>query len=275
MVCKAKGHLEFNLARGWEARRKAFCTPIISKKKIMLWKMWADCWVWKGSWQRRGQEQPRYSITPTPQSFLEDPRSWDYRKSLEQEDLPLLEENRVRKHLNKLGICKNLGPNRMQPLSTEGAHWCHCKADLNYLKDHGIWGRFLRTEKKQNITLIFKTCKKIWGTTCWSAASVPMKKQVVLETIFKCIKKVIGEMESKIMLELNSFPQFPQLMYEKRVVEFVYLNFIKAFNTVTHKILTGKMIGRQRDELKTGWTAGFQGFWSAPGSPAGDQSQVV
>lgn len=273
MVCKAKAHLEFNLASGWEARRKAsFCTSIISKRRFCCEKcgLTAECERGTGNKGHRNSQGTQHLLLLSLFWKIPDPettgKAWSKKTYLCWKRI-------VRKHLNKLDIHKNLGPNRMQPLSTEGACWCHCKANLNYLWKTMAFGILRSPEKKHNVTLIFKTCKKTWGTTCWSAAPVPLKEQVVLETIFKCINyKVIGEMEREIMLVLNSFPQ---LVYEKRVVEFVYLNFIKAFNIATHKILTGKMIGKQWDELKTGWTARFQGFWSAAGSPVGDQPQVV
>lgn len=39
-----------------------------------------------------------------------------------------------------------------------------------------------------------------------------------------------------------------------RPVDMVYLGFRKAFDTVPHKILTGKLLQPGLDEHRTGWT---------------------
>lgn len=133
MVCKDKAHLEFNLASGWEARRKAsFCTSIISKRRFCCEKcgLTAECERGTGNEGHRNSQDTQHLLLLSLFWKIPDPETTGKAWS---KTTYLCWKRIVRKHLNKLDIHKNLGPNRMQPLSTEGACWCHCKANLNYL----------------------------------------------------------------------------------------------------------------------------------------------
>lgn len=86
-----------------------------------------------------------------------------------KEDLPLMEENHVREHLNELYVRKSMGIDRLHPkmlrLVSLKRHF-----QLS-LKGHGNWGRFLKTGREQMSLLSSRWERKIQETASWSVLS--------------------------------------------------------------------------------------------------------
>lgn len=153
-----------------------------------------------------------------------------------------MKEDQVREHLNRSDIAKSMGPNGMHhkcwaswllPL------WGHSWLDL---KGHGCQERFLGTGRKKML-ILRRARRKIQGTASSVLASVLEK--VMKWIIWKpLLKEVIwnsqhGFVKQKLCLIMPLYNEITSLVDEKRAGGDVYLDFSKAFNSVSHSILTG------------------------------------
>ena len=132
--------------------------------------------------------------------------------------------------------------------------------------------------RKANVTPIFKKGKKEdpGNYRPVSLTSIPGKvmEQLILEAIIKQVeeKKVIrssqhGFTKGKSCLTnlIAFYDGMAGWVDEGRAVDVVYINFSKAFDTVSHNILLGKLrkMSGQWDGLRTGWMEELRGLSSA------------
>ncbi|PKU40584.1 rna-directed dna polymerase from mobile element jockey-like [Limosa lapponica baueri] len=110
-----------------------------------------------------------------------------------------------------------------------------------------------------------------------SLTSVPGKvmEQIILSTIAQCMNdtQVIrpsqqGFMRGRSCLTnlISFYDKVTRLVDEGKAVDVVYLDFSKAFDTVSHSILLEKLdahglMGVLSAGLKTGWRAGPRECW--------------
>ncbi|GAB0192666.1 mitochondrial enolase superfamily member 1 [Grus japonensis] len=174
-----------------------------------------------------------------------------------KEDFPLVEEDRVREHLGKLNTHKSMGMKL---------------TDVNAKPLSIIFERSRRTGevpedwRKASITPVFKKGKKEdpGNYKLVGLSSIPGKvmEQLILGVINKHVeeKKVTGSGQhgfTKGKLCLTNLIAFYDGMIdcvdEGRAVDAVYLNFSKAFDTVSHNILIDKLRKCGLDEWTMMW----------------------
>jgi len=101
--------------------------------------------------------------------------------------------------------------------------------------------------RKANVTPVFKKSKKEYPGNYRpvSLPSIPgkMMKQLILEVIIK-------QVEEKV---IRSSQHGLTIGYEGRAVDVIYLDFSKAFDTVSHNILLGKLRKCGLDEWSVRW----------------------
>ncbi|GAB0209533.1 mitochondrial enolase superfamily member 1 [Grus japonensis] len=183
-----------------------------------------------------------------------------------KEDLPLVEEDRVRDRLGKLNIHKSMGPDGMYPQVLKEL------ADVIARPLSIIFERSWRTGevpedwRKASVTLVLKKGKKEdpGNYRPVSLTSIPGKvmEQLILGVINKHVeeKEVIGSGQhgfTKGKLCLTNVIAFYDGMTgwvdEGRAVDVVYLDFSKAFDTVSHNILISKLRKCGLDEWILRW----------------------
>ncbi|GAB0209855.1 mitochondrial enolase superfamily member 1 [Grus japonensis] len=187
-------------------------------------------------------------------------------KVLRKEDLPLVEEDRVREHLGKLNIHKSMGPNGMHPRVLREL------ADVIARPLSIIFERSWRTGevpedgRKANVTPVFKKGRKEGPGNYRpvSLTSIPGKvmEQLILGVISKHVeeKKVIrsgqhGFTKGKSCLtnQIAFYDGMTGWVDEGRAVDVVYLDFSKVCDTISHNILIGKLRKCELDEWTVRW----------------------
>ncbi|GAB0204010.1 mitochondrial enolase superfamily member 1 [Grus japonensis] len=188
-----------------------------------------------------------------------------------KEDLPLVEEDQVREHLGKLDIHKSMGPDGMHP------HVLRELADVIARPLSIIFERSWRTGevpedwRKANVTLVFKKDRKEdqGNYRPVSLTSIPgkMMEELILGVINKHVeeKKVTGSGQhgfTKGKSCLTNLIAFYDGMTgwvdEGRAVDVVYLDFSKAFDTVSHNILISKLRKCGLDEWSVRWVENWR-----------------
>jgi len=171
-----------------------------------------------------------------------------------KEALPLVEEDCVKDHLSNLDNHKSMGPDGMHPQALREL------ADVIAEPLSIIFERSWRTGevsedwRKASVTPVFKMGKKEdpGNYRPVSLAFIPgkMMEQLILEVIIKQVeeKKVIRSSQhgftkgKSCLINLIAFyDDMTGWVDEGRAVDVVCLNFSKAFDTVSHNILLGKL----------------------------------
>jgi len=160
----------------------------------------------------------------------------------------------VRDHLSKLNTHISMGPDGMHPQVLR--ELADATAQLLSIIFERSWrtGEVPEDWRKANVTLIFKKGKKEapGNHRLVSLTSIPgkMMEQLILEVIIKQVeeKKVIRSSQdgfTKGISSLTNLIAFYDGMTgwvdEGRAVDVFYLDFSKAFDTVPHNILLGKL----------------------------------
>ncbi|GAB0184165.1 mitochondrial enolase superfamily member 1 [Grus japonensis] len=185
-----------------------------------------------------------------------------------KEDFPLVKEDQVRDHLGKLDTHKSMGPDGMHPRVLREL------ADVIARPLSIIFERSWRTGEvpedwrtaKPNVTPVFKKGKEEDPGNCSpvSLTSIPGKatEQLILGVISKHVeeKKVTRSGQhgfTRVKSCLTNLIAFYDGMTgwvdEGRAVDVVYLDFSKAFDTVSHNILIGKLRKCGLDEWTVRW----------------------
>jgi len=183
-----------------------------------------------------------------------------------KEDLPLVKEHQDRAHFNKLDTHKSMGPDGMHP------RVLRVLADVIVEPLSIIFERSWRTGevpedwRKANVTSVFKKGKKEdpGNHRLVNLTSIPGKvmEQLSLDVISKQAeeKKVIrssqqGFTKGKSCLTnlIAFYDDMTGGVDEGRAVDVVYLDFSKAFDTVSHNILLGKLKKRELDKRTARW----------------------
>ena len=173
-----------------------------------------------------------------------------YRK----DDFPLVEEDCVRDSLSDLDVHKSMGPDGMHPRVLR--ELADVIAEPLFVIFERSWrtGEVLEDWRKASVTPTFKKGKKEdpGSYRLVSLTSIPGKvmEQLTLEVIIKQVeeKKVIrssqhGFTKGKSYLTnlIAFYNGMTRWVDEGRAVDVVYLVFSKAFDTVSHNILLGKL----------------------------------
>ncbi|PKU28730.1 rna-directed dna polymerase from mobile element jockey-like [Limosa lapponica baueri] len=124
-----------------------------------------------------------------------------------------------------------------------------------------------------------------------SLTSVPGKvmEEIILSAIMGCMKdnqeirpSQYGLMKDRSSLTnlISFYDKMTRLVDEGKAVDVVYLDFRKAFDTLSHSILLEKLAARGLDGyihrwVKTGWRARPTEWWGMELNPVGSRSRVV
>jgi len=183
-----------------------------------------------------------------------------------EDDFPLVEEDCVRDHLSNLDAHKSMGPDGMHPRVLREL------ADIVAEPPSIIFERSWRTGevpedwRKVHITPIFKKGKKEdpgnYRSVSLTSILGKMMEQLILEVIIKQVeeKKVIrsskhGFTKGKSCLTnlIAFYDGVTVWVDDGRAVDVVYLDFSKAFNTVSQNILISKLRKCGLDEWSVRW----------------------
>ncbi|GAB0208442.1 mitochondrial enolase superfamily member 1 [Grus japonensis] len=267
---KAKAHLELNLAREVKDNEKGFFKYISIKRKTR--ENVGPLLNEAGALVMEDTEKVEllnafFSSVFTAEANPQETQTLEVgEKVLRKEDLPLVEEDRVRDHLGNLNIHKSMGPDGMHP------HVLRELADVIAKPLSIIFERSWRTGevpedwRKANVTPVFKKGKKEdpGNYRPVSLTSIPgkMMEQLTLGVIYKYVeeKKVTGSGQhgftkgKSCLTNLIAFYDgMTGLVDEGRAVDVVYLDLSKAFDTVSHNILIGKLRKCGLDEWTVRW----------------------
>jgi len=172
----------------------------------------------------------------------------------------------VTDHLSNLDTHKSMGPDGMHPRVLR--ELADVIAEPLSIIFERSWrtGEVAQDWRTANVTPIFKKGKKEdpGNYRPVSLTSMPgkMMEQLILEAIIKQVeeKKVIrssqhGFTKGKLCLTnlTASYNGITRWIDEERAVDVVYLDFSKAFDTVSHNILLGKLRKCGLDEWSVKW----------------------
>ncbi|GAB0176329.1 mitochondrial enolase superfamily member 1 [Grus japonensis] len=188
------------------------------------------------------------------------------KKVWRKEDFPFVQADWVRDHLGKFDIHKSMGPNGMHPQVLRELADVIAKP-LSIISERS-WrtGEVPEDWRKASVTPVFRKGKKedLGNYRPVSLTSIPGKvmEQLILEVISKHVeeKKVIGSgqhgftKEKSCLTNLIAFyDSMTGWVDEGRAVDVVYLDFSKAFDTISHNILIGKLRKCGLDEWTVRW----------------------
>jgi len=216
---KAKVHLELNLAEKAELLN-AFFSSVFSAK---------------------AGPQESQALEVREEAYRED-------------DLPLVEEDCVRDHLNNLDAHKSMGPEEMHPRALR--ELADIIAEPLSIISERSWRtrEVLEDWRKASVTPVFKKGKKEdpgnYRPVSLTSILGKVMEQLILEDIIKQVeeKKIIrssqhGFTKGKSCLTnlIAFYDGMTGWVDEGRAVDVVYLDFSKAFDSVSHNILLGKL----------------------------------
>jgi len=167
-------------------------------------------------------------------------------KGYRKEDLPSVEQNCVRDYLSNLDAHKSMGPNGMHPRVLRKL--VDVIAEPLSIIFERSWrkGEVYEDRRKANVTPIFKKGKKEdpgnYGPVSLTSIQGKVLEQLILDVVTKQVEeKVIRSSQhgfTKGKSSLTNLIAYSDGMTgwvdEGRAVDVVYLNFSKAFDTVSH-----------------------------------------
>ncbi|GAB0204970.1 mitochondrial enolase superfamily member 1 [Grus japonensis] len=222
---KARAHLELNLARDVKDKKKGFFKYISSKRKTR--ENVGPLLNEVGALVTEDTEKVEllnvfFASVFTAKASPQESQTLEVGEEVwRKEDLLLVEEDRVRECLGKLDIYKSMGPDGMPP--------------------QVLWK--LADVLAMPLSIIFE---KSWRTEevpeDWRKASVTPVQWSTWIHQGSCLTKPIA-----------FYDGMTGWVDEGRAVDVVYLDFSKAFDTVSHNILKGKLRKCGLDEWTVGW----------------------
>ncbi|CAM5177685.1 unnamed protein product [Eretmochelys imbricata] len=181
-------------------------------------------------------------------------------------DQPSVEKEVVRDYLEKLAVHKSMGPDALHPRVLKELAAVIAEPLAIIFENSWRSGEVLDDCKKANVVPIFKKRKEDDPGNYWpvSLTSVPGKimEQVLKESILKHLdeRKVIrnsqhGFTKGKSCLTnlIAFYEEITGSVDEGKAVDVLFLDFSKAFDTVSHSILASKLKKYGLDEWTVRW----------------------
>ncbi|KAK4810486.1 hypothetical protein QYF61_004266 [Mycteria americana] len=252
IVRKDKAQMEFNLARDVKDNKKGFYKYIGDKKKTrenvgLLLNETGD--LVTQDTEKAEVLNAFFASVFTSKTGLQEYQAPETRgKAWSKEDVLFVEEDQIREYLSKLDVHKSMVLDRMQPRVLREP------ADVIRL------GEVPKDWRKAKVTPIFKKGKEDPGNyRPVSLTSIPWKvmEQLMLETISRHRKDKAAIRSSQrgftkwksCLTNLITFcDEMTGLVDEGRAVDIAYLDFRKAFDSVSHSILIEKLMRYRLDE---------------------------
>ncbi|GAB0206764.1 mitochondrial enolase superfamily member 1 [Grus japonensis] len=267
---KAKAHLELKLARDVKDNKKGFFKYISSKRKTrenvdpLLNEV--SALVMEDTEKAELLNAFFVSVFTAKVDPQESQTLEVGEKVWRKEDLPLVEEDWVREHLGKVDIHKSMGPDGMHPQVLRELADVIAKLLSIIFERSGRRGEVPEDGRKANVTLVFEKGNKEdpGNYRPVSLTSIPGKvmEQLILGVINKLVedKMVIRSgqhgftKEKSCLTNLRAFYDgMTSWVDEGRAVDAVYLDFSKAFDTISHNILISKLRKCGLDEGSVRW----------------------
>ncbi|GAB0203755.1 mitochondrial enolase superfamily member 1 [Grus japonensis] len=247
---KAKAHLELKLARDVKGNKKDFFKYISSKRKTrenvgpLLNEVGA---LVMEDTEKAELLNAAFASVFTAKVGPQETQTLEVgEKVLRKEDLPLVEEDWVREHLGKLDIHRSMGPDGMHPRVLRELEDVIARLLAIIFERSWRTGEVPEDWRKANVTLVFKKGKEEdpGNYRPVSLTSIPGKvmEQLILRVINKHVeeKKVIGggqhgftKGKSYLTNLIAFYDGMTGWVDEGRAVDVVYLDFSKAFDTVS------------------------------------------
>uniref|UniRef100_A0A8C3LJD3 Reverse transcriptase domain-containing protein n=1 Tax=Chrysolophus pictus TaxID=9089 RepID=A0A8C3LJD3_CHRPC len=270
-IRKAKAQLELNLAAGIKRNKKPFYKYINGKRRTKenLHSLLDEA----GNVISEDKEKAEVlnavftSVFKGQTSYPQGTPLFDLVDSAgEQTKPPTIQEETVRDLLLQLDCHKSMGPDEIHPRVLRELAEVIAKPLSIIYQCSLLTGEVPEDWKLANVTPIYKKgCKEDPGNyRPVSLTSVPGKvmEQIVLREITRQVRDNRGIRPSQhgftkgrsCLTNLISFYDLvTRLVDEGKAVDVVYLDFSKAFDTVSHSILLRKLAVRGLDRYTLGW----------------------
>jgi len=267
---KAKVHLELNLTRDVKDNKKVFFNYISSKQKtrehvgLLLNEM--GVLVTENAEKTELLNAFFASVFSTKTSPQESQALEVREEACRKDDLPLVEEDCVRDHLSHLYAQKFMDSDGTHP--RELRELAEVMAEPLSIIFERSWktGEVPEDWRKASVTPVFRKGKKEdpgnYRPVSLTSILGKIMEQLILEVIFKQVeeKKAIrssqhGFTEGRSCLTnlIVFYDGVTGWVDEGRAVDVIYLDFSKAFDTVSHNILPGKLRKCGLDEWTVRW----------------------
>jgi len=168
-----------------------------------------------------------------------------------KEDLPLIETDRMRDHLSKLDTHKSMGPDGMHPQVLRELADVIAKLLSIIFERRWRTGEVPEDWRKASVTPVFKRGKQEdpgWSASppslerWWSSSSWRSSLSKWRKTRLSGVVNMESSRGKSCLTNLIAFCNgMTGWVDVGRAVDVVYLDFSKAFDTVSHNILIGKL----------------------------------
>ncbi|PKU40746.1 rna-directed dna polymerase from mobile element jockey-like [Limosa lapponica baueri] len=253
---KAKASLELKLARGVKVNKMGFFNYIGGKRKMR--ENVSPLLNETGTTVTEDAEKAELlnaffaSVFTAQASPQEAQNLEESEKHWTKEAFPLVEEDQVKEQISELDTHKSMGPDGMYLRVLRE----HSSLKAIYIIFESSWrtGEVPEDWRKANVIPVFKKDKKegLGDYRLVSLTSIPGKtmKRLILGIISKHIeeKKAIRRSQhrftkgkSRLTNLMSSYDGMTGWIDEGRAVDVVYLDFSKAFDTISHSILIRKL----------------------------------
>ncbi|CAM5107999.1 unnamed protein product [Eretmochelys imbricata] len=266
-IRKAKSHLELQLARDVKSNKKGFFRYVSNKKKVK--ESVGPLLNEGGNLVTENVEKANvlnaffasvFTNKVSSQTAARGSTAWG------GGDQPSVEKEMVQDYLEKLDEHKSMGPDALHPRMLK--ELAHVIAEPLAIIFENSWqsGEVPVNWKKANVVLIFKKGKEEdpGNYRPVSLTSVPGKimEQVLKESIWKHLEERKGIRNSQhgftkgkscLTTLIPFYDEITGSVDEGKAVDVLFLDFSKAFDTVSHSILANKLKKCRLDEWTVRW----------------------